>query len=124
MVRFHMIDTATMGIRKVFKIQKDKYFPLPDYDFSVYNQVSVAVYGKILNDNYMHILFDRPELDIETVFLLDRVQKGYPISKESIAYLRKLKLVEGRVPNVYLSASASKSLDDEARYIVKPHFLH
>lgn len=47
MVKFHMIDTATMGIRRVFRIQKEKYFPLPDYDFDVSNQVSVTIYGKI-----------------------------------------------------------------------------
>ena len=32
MRQFSMIDTAAMGIRKVFKIQKEKYFPMPDYD--------------------------------------------------------------------------------------------
>ena len=122
MVKFHMIDTATMGIRKVFKIQKDKYFPLPDYDFNTYNQVSVTVYGKILNDEYMHILYEHPELDLETVFLLDRVQKGLEISKESASYLRKLKLVEGRISNLYLSASISKSIDHEAEYIKNKAF--
>lgn len=122
MVKFHMIDTATMGIRKVFKIQKDKYFPLPDYDLEVSNQVSVTVYGKILNNDYMHILYNHPELDLETVFLLDRVQKGLPISKESVSYLRKLKLIEGRISNLYLSASVSKSIEDEAQYIKNKGF--
>lgn len=122
MVKFHMIDTATMGIRKVFRIQKDKYFPLSDYDLDVSNEVSVTVYGKILNNDYMHILYNHPELDLETVFLLDRVQKGLPISKESVAYLRKLKLVEGRISNLYLSASVSKSIEDEAQYIKNKGF--
>lgn len=122
MVKFHMIDTATMGIRKVFRIQKDKYFPLPDYDLDVFNQVSVTVYGKVINNDYMHILYNHPKLDLETVFLLDRVQKGLPISKESVSYLRKLKLVEGRIPNLYLSASASKSIEDEAQYIKNKGF--
>ena len=117
-----MIDTATMGIRKVFKIQKDKYFPLPDYDFNTYNQVSVTVYGKVLNDEYMHILYAHPELDLETVFLLDRVQKGLEISKERVSYLRKLQLVEGRISNLYLSASISKSIDHEAEYIKNKAF--
>ena len=31
MVKFHMIDTATSGIKKVYRIQKEKFFPLPDY---------------------------------------------------------------------------------------------
>lgn len=122
MVKFHMIDTATMGIRRVFRIQKEKYFPLPDYDFDVSNQVSVTIYGKIWNNDYMHILYNHSELDLETVFLLDRVQKGLSISKESVSYLRKLRLVEGRVSNLYLSANVSKNIEDEAQYIKNKGF--
>lgn len=122
MVKLYMIDTATMGIRKVFRIQKEKYFPLPDYDLSVLNQVSVTVYGKILNNDYMHILYDYPDLDLETVFLLDRVQKGLSISNENIAHLRKLKLVEGRKSNLFLSASVSNSIEGEAQYIKNKGF--
>ena len=75
MVKFHMIDTATSGIKKVFRIQKEKYFPLPDYDLTLPNQVSVTVYGKILNEQYTYILFNHPTLDLETVFLLDQVHR-------------------------------------------------
>ena len=32
MVAFHMIDTATLGIRRAYNIQKAKYFPMPDYE--------------------------------------------------------------------------------------------
>ena len=76
MVKFHMIDTATSGIKKVYRIQKEKFFPMPDYDLSIVNQVSVKIYGKILDERYTYILFQNPELDLETVFLLDQVQKG------------------------------------------------
>ncbi|MDR1832074.1 MAG: hypothetical protein LBQ97_04995 [Fusobacteriaceae bacterium] len=34
MPRFNMIDTVQMGTQKVFRIQKERYFPLPDYDLS------------------------------------------------------------------------------------------
>lgn len=34
MVNLNMIDTIGSGIKKMFVIQKNKYFPLPDYDFS------------------------------------------------------------------------------------------
>lgn len=122
MVNFHMIDTATMGIRKVFRIQKDKYFPMPDYDFSSGMQVDVTVYGKTLDDKYMHILYDHPELDLQTVFLLDLVQKGKEISKEAASYLRKQKLVEGRISNLYISADTAKSVEKEAEYIKNKGF--
>ncbi len=119
MVKFHMIDTSTMGIRKVFRIQKERYFPLPEYDLSIYQQVGVTVYGKILNDAYMHILYDRPELELETVFLLDQVQKGRgkKLSKEQIAELRKLKLVEGKKSALYISSTVARSAEQEAEYI-------
>ena len=117
MVKFHMIDTAAMGIRRVFRIQREKYFPMPDYDLSTPNEVKVTVYGKVLNEAYMHILFDRPDLDLQTVFLLDRVTKGAHLSKEAVTFLRKNKLVEGRAPNLYISADVAKLTDQEALYI-------
>lgn len=119
MVRFNMIDTATSGIKKVFRIQKDKFFPMPDYDLSDSNQVAVTVYGKILDDRYTHILYDNPSLDIEKVYLLDQVQKGNgsKLSEEAIKWLRKQKLIEGRKNNLYLSSSVAKSVDEEAAYI-------
>ena len=124
MVKFHMIDTATSGIKKVFRIQKDKFFPMPDYDLMTANQVSVTVYGKILNEHYTHILFDHPEFDLETVFLLDQVQKGHgqKLSKEAIALLRRHHLVEGRANSLYLSADVSKTIDAGADYIKNKAF--
>lgn len=122
MVAFHMIDTATLGIRRAYNIQKAKYFPMPDYDVASGTQVEVTVYGKILNDNYMHILYDHPELDLHTVFLLDRVQKGLPMQKEDVDKLRSLKLVEGRITSLYLSASAAKNISDGAGYIKNKGF--
>lgn len=117
MVKFHMIDTAAMGIRRVYRIQKEKFFPLPDYDLSKPNQVSVTIFGKVLNDNYMHLLFEHPEFDLQTVFLLDQVQKGNRLSSDAVAYLRRNSLVEGRASNLFLSASVAKSSEQEAQYI-------
>ena len=124
MVKFHMIDTATSGIKKVYRIQKEKYFPMPDYDFSTANQVSVTVYGKTLNERYTYILFDNPDLDLETVYLLDQVQKGKgnTLSKEALSFLRKHKLVEGRANSLYLSAEVAQTMDEEAQYIKNKGF--
>lgn len=124
MVKFHMIDTATSGIKKVYRIQKEKFFPMPDYDLMTANQVSVTVYGKILDERYTYILFEHPELDLETVFLLDQVQKGHgqKLTKEAIALLRKHHLVEGRANSLYLSADVSKTIDASADYIKNKAF--
>lgn len=124
MVDFNMIDTATMGIRKVYRIQKQRYFPMPDYNFSRGNAVSVTVYGKVLDDKYTYLLYTNPDLSLETVYLLDQVQKGKgrALSNDAIAYLRKNKLVEGRKTNLFLSAGVAQSLEEEAEYIKNKGF--
>jgi len=122
MVKFYMIDTAAMGIRRVFRIQRDKFFPLPDYDLDIKNQVSVEVYGKILDENYTRLLFSNRDFDLTTVYLIDRVQKKEPISKEAVAYLRKLSVIEGKLPNIYISATIVKGRDEKAQYIKNKGF--
>ena len=122
MAAFHMIDTATLGIRRAYNIQKAKYFPMPEYNVSSGIQVEVTIYGKILNDSYMHILYDHQDLDLQTVFLLDRIQKGLPVEKEDVDRLRGQKLVEGRLTSLYLSASAAKSIDESTAYIKNKGF--
>lgn len=117
MVNFNMIDTQTTGIRRAFRIQKEKYFPLPDYDLSRRNQVTVTVYGKILDENYTHVLFDNPDFDLVTVYLMDCVQKHKPISREAVKYLRKLGVVEGKMPNIYISAKIAECMDEKGQYI-------
>ena len=122
MAAFHMIDTATLGIRRAYNIQKAKYFPMPDYNVSSGTQVEVTIYGKTLNDSYMHILYEHQDLDLQTVFLLDRIQKGLPVEKEGVDRLRSQKLVEGRLTSLYLSASAAKSIDESTSYIKNKGF--
>lgn len=122
MAAFHMIDTAALGIRRAYNIQKAKYFPMPDYNVSSGTQVEVTIYGKTLNDSYMHILYAHQDLDLQTVFLLDRIQKGLPVEKEDVDRLRGQKLVEGRLTSLYLSASAAKSINESTAYIKNKGF--
>jgi ATP-dependent DNA helicase RecG len=116
MAQLYMIDTIQMGIRKVFNIQRDRYFPMPDYDFSTPDKVAVTVYGKTLDHNYTRLLFDRNDLDLDTVFLLDRVQKKLPLEKEQYKVLRELGFIEGKAPNVYISLEIAKIVDERAQY--------
>lgn len=104
MVKLNMTDMQGMGIRQVFRIQQEKFFPLPDYDFSVPQQVGVTVYGEVLDENYTRVLFDNPDFDLSTVCLLDRVQKHVPIPKEAAKELRRLGVIKGRMPYIYISA--------------------
>lgn len=122
MVKFNMIDTQSMGIRKAFRIQQEKFFPLPEYDLTIKNQVCVTVYGKLIDENYSRVLYDNPDFDIETVFLIDRIQKRKAISKDAVKYLRKLGVIEGKIPNVYISAKIAESIDGKAQYIKNKGF--
>ena len=122
MVKLNMIDSQSTGIRRVFRIQKERYFPLPDYDFSNRQQVKVCIYGRILDENYSHILFKNPDFDLETVFLIDCVQKGIKIDKDALKYLRKLKIIEGKIPNVFLSATISETIGEKDRYVKNKAF--
>lgn len=122
MVKFNLIDTQTMGIRKVFRIQQDKFFPLPDYDLNTTNQVSVLVYGKILDENYTRVLFENQNMDLQTVYLIDRVQKHESISKDAIKHLRKLGFIEGKLPNIFVSAKVAETIDEKGQYIKNKGF--
>ena len=117
MVNLNMIDTVGSGIRRVYDIQKRKFFPMPDYDLSKDNRVKVTLYGKIIDENYSKILFEKTNLDIDKVMLLDRVQKGFDITKEQSDYLRKDNLIEGRYPNIYISSDIAKITGAKEEYV-------
>lgn len=122
MVKLNMIDSQSIGIRRVFRIQRDRYFPLPDYDLSNRQQVKVCVYGKVLDENYSQILFANPDFDLETVFLIDCVQKRIKIDKEAVKHLRKLKVIEGMSPNIFLSAFVSETIGEQSQYVKNKAF--
>ena len=112
-----MIDTNSMGIPMMYQIQRDKCFPLPTYDLDTINRVKVTVYGKILDKNYTQLLYSKDELDMKTVFWLDKIQKKEVISKESFKVLKKQGLVEGRYPNVFVSFKVADIVGQKAAYV-------
>jgi ATP-dependent DNA helicase RecG len=116
MVKFNMIDTVQMGIRKVFNIQRNRYFPMPDYILDTPQKVSVKVYGKILDENYTRLLFGQEELSIDKVFLLDQIQKKLPLEKEQYQQLRKENLIEGKIPHVFVAAKIAQIVGEEEQY--------
>ena len=117
MVNLYMIDTNSMGIPMMYRIQRDKCFPLPSYDLSAMNRVKVTVYGKVLDANYTQLLHANGNLDIQTVFLLDQIQKKQTISLENYHELKKKNLVEGRYPNIFVSFKVANAVGERTRYI-------
>lgn len=117
MVNLYMIDTNSMGIPMMYQIQKEKCFPLPTYDLSDPNRVKVTLYGKVLDKNYTQLLHANADLDLSTVFLLDKIQKKEVISKESYLKLKKQELVEGRYPHIYVSYKVANIVGQQTDYV-------
>ena len=90
---------------------------MSDYDLSKDNRVIITLYGKIIDEKYSKILFEKTDLDIEKVILLDRVQKGYSLTKEQSDYLKKNNLIEGRYPNIYISSTIAEITDEKEKYM-------
>jgi ATP-dependent DNA helicase RecG len=117
MVSLNMIDTNSMGIPMMYQIQRQKYFPLPSYDLETPNRVKVTLYGKVLSQSYTRLLHANEELDLRTVFLLDKIQKKEVISKEDYTELKKRGLAEGRYPNVFVSYKVADLVGGQSEYI-------
>ena len=103
--------------KRIYKIQRDKCFPLPTYDLSVVDRVKVTIYGKILDNNYTQLLHSDTELDMGTIFLLDKIQKREIITKDNFKLLRKRGLVEGRYPNIYVSFKIADIVGQRVEYV-------
>lgn len=116
MVNLNMIDTIGSGIKKMFVIQKNKYFPLPDYDFSN-EKIKVQITGKVVNVNYARKLAELKELSLQEIMLLDKVAKNKPITNEDVRFLKLKKLIEGRKPNYHVSSSIANVTGEKADYI-------
>lgn len=56
-------------------------------------------------------------VDLSTVILLDKVQKNIRLSKENSLFLKKQGLIEGKYPNVYISAGLAAVIEQKAQYI-------
>jgi len=117
MVSLNMIDTQGGGIKRMFQAQRRRFFPLPDYDLSLPERVMVTLRGRILDVRYTRLLMAQGELDLGTIMLLDKVQKGQRIDADDAKRLKAAKLVEGRYPNLLVAGSVSAATGDKARHI-------
>lgn len=116
MVNLNMIDTIGSGIKKMFIIQKNKYFPLPDYDFSN-EKITVQITGKVVDVNYARKLAELKELSLQEIMLLDKVAKSKSITTAEVKQLKSNNLIEGRKPNYYISSSVASVTGEKADYI-------
>lgn len=122
MVNLNMIDTVGSGIKRMFRVQRERNFPLPDYNLSQAGKVSVRITGKIIDPRYTRMLVRRKDLDMLDVIALDKVQKGQRLSEPEFASLKSKKLIEGRRPNIYVSEAVAAETDTRVDYIRKRSF--
>jgi len=117
MVNLGMIDALGYGIHKMFNSQRNRFFPLPDYTKSSFNEVVLEIYGHTIDENYSKILIEQnDELSLAEVILLDKVQKGQTINDDDAKILKKKNLIEGRKPNYYIGAKIAKTTGQKADY--------
>ncbi|HUM81739.1 MAG TPA: putative DNA binding domain-containing protein [Methanothrix sp.] len=117
MVSLNMIDTIGSGIKRMFLKQRERSFPMPDYDLSEPKRVKVRIIGKILDERYTRMLMTRTDLDLMAVIALDKIQKGKRITDEEFKALKKKKLIEGRRSNLFVSAKIAVATDTKVDYI-------
>lgn len=115
-VSLNLIDTIGSGIKKMFIIQKNKFFPLPEYEFAN-ESVKVTIEGKVLDIKYASKLASMPELTLKDIILLDKVQKGHSLNVDEAKNLKAKNLIEGKRPNIYISSNVAKHTNQRDEYI-------
>lgn len=117
MVELDLIETLNSGLPKMFRLQRERFFPLPDFEFGhAPDSVSVRIYGKTLDEKYVHALMSTTDLSLEEAILLDRVQKGQPLATEQIKRLRAKNLVGGRGAKIFISAQVADATNTRPEY--------
>lgn len=116
MVNLNMIDTIGSGIKKMFLLQKKKFFPLPEYSLTN-NQVKVVITGKVLDLSYADQLAQIPDLALDEIMMLDKVQKHKNLTDAEIKQLRSKNLIEGRKPNLHISSTVAMQTEQKIDYL-------
>lgn len=113
-----MGDAAGFGIKEMVDTQRKRFLPLPDFEGSTPMVTVFNIYGQVIDANYSQLLMQRKDLPLEQVVCLDRIQKKLKVDTVQIMGLRKAGLVEGRTPNVHVSASIADATDKREKYIL------
>ncbi len=106
----------------MFLLQRKRYFPMPDYDLKEPDKVKVRIIGKVIDENYTKMLINKTDLSLKTVICLDKVQKKIRLSRDEHKLLKTQKLVEGRYPNLFVTAKIAAITGDKSTYIKQRAF--
>ena len=117
MHQLQLIDRVGYGLRKIHDSQRQRYLPLPDYDLTAPQRVTVTIYGQVLDEGYTSQLMAHTDLDMRDVLALDRVQKRLSIDKPTRDRLRRRKLISGRAPHLHVTAAVASATGTQAQYL-------
>jgi len=117
MVELNLIDTQGGGIKRMFETQRQRFFPLPDYDLATAQVVSVTLNGRIVDERYTRLLMERTDLTLSQVMLLDRIQKRQSVTREEHQQLKSARLVEGRYPSLFIAGAVAKATGQAGQHI-------
>ncbi len=115
MFNLKMVDTAGGGIRKLFMYQRQRFFPMPDYDLSG-NRVQLTLTGKVLDMDYARLLARDGGLALPDIMALDKVQKRQALTADEERRLKSGGLIEGRKPNYFIAKSLAQQTGQKASY--------
>jgi ATP-dependent DNA helicase RecG len=115
MFNLKMVDTAGGGIRKLFMFQRQRFFPMPDYDLSD-NRVVLTLTGKVLDIDYARLLARDGGLTLQDIMALDKVQKRLALTADEEKLLKAKALIEGRKPNFFVAKTLAQQTGQKARY--------
>lgn len=97
MVHLKLMENVGSGIPKMFLSQRERLFPMPEFDFSN-DKVNVTFCGKFLDPDIADQLAHDNRLSLLDLYLLDRLLREKTLSKAQIAHLREKGLVSARHP--------------------------
>ncbi len=110
MMNLNLVETAGGGIRKLFEIQKKKFFPLPEYELSA-DKVKVTFTGKIINMDLARKVAKNPDISFDELFAVDKVAKGKHISETELELLKNGAFI-------IASAEVSPEINGEPTYVI------
>lgn len=116
MINLNMIDAIGSGIKRMFTIQRKKYFPMPDYEFNN-DKVKLTITGKVIDVNYARKVASMPDLTLIDIIALDKVSKSKPLDDIEVKNLKSKGLIEGRRPNFHISSTLANLTGEKADYI-------
>lgn len=118
MVELDLMETMNRGVKGMFRKQRERFFPLPDYAIDGHPaSVTVTIHGRTLDERYVSALMTHTDLSLAEAVLLDQIQKGRQPPASQLQHLRGKGLVEGRGQKVRISAAVAIATGTEVAYV-------